>query len=492
VWSISAGLLGARFAYLGLFPLILAFVLFLLPFSPGRASRILRTVGIMLVIGQACLYTVISRGNCRAWVGASEDVRLIRQQAEAMVNRLPANKKLVLLNLPYNRLGVAVFFSTEFLPGILKPPLTPKDISNRIICLDGSPINNMYINRSQLMRLIDKPEQYQFAIWNKEQHAFKPAEFSHNPDSTETSTALPVVALGSYKKVSKSTVPRRSEFANRVQGTDIDSYLISSLNKVNPLDANMLVLNITTQCTQHDAPNAVEQMMGQLSALKESISTSDDPEDNDKPVAVLSWSSQSLDESEDDGLEPIEFPLHDDGIRRTYEIDLSPYKAWLVSSRIGAFRLDLPREDHSSSKGRKVFTHVVRAAYINNQHNRTPNLTCVSAVDTAITGLERPLQFPIRFQYDASKIPGATSAIAEISQPYCEFSIYSGHYRARKRSRHAMKSISLTGSQGTFELDKSVFVNPANYQVRLLATDSHGRVVGQSSDPTTITLVSDP
>ncbi len=492
VWSISEGLLGARFAYLGLFPFILGFVLFLTPFGQGRAARVLRTAVLFLLIGLVSLYTMVSEGNSSAWVNAAEDVRKIRQQVEDRVARMPADKKLVVLNLPYNRSGVAVFFSTEFLAGILKPPLTGSDISNRVIGLDGAPMNNRYVNRSQLLRLAETPNRYEFVIWNKEKHTFKQVRFPDVADSNEMRRALPVVSLGSYKKPNRAAAPRRSSFGNRITGNDIDSYLISARKKVNPFEANTLVVNITTRCLQVQAPNAVEHMVGQLAEFKESISSDQDPKENNQPKAALSWSSQSLDESDEDALEPIEFPLYDDGVPRTYEIDLSPYKEWLVSSGISAFRLDLPKDNNPGGKGRKTFAHQVRTAYISNQHKRIPELECISAFDTMTTGLQRARAFPIRFQYNAAMIDGATGAIAEISQPFCEFFIYSGHYRARKPSRHAMKTISLKANQGSFELNGSDFPKHANYQIRVLATDNKGGVIGQSSDPTTFTMIADP
>ncbi|MBX9690919.1 MAG: hypothetical protein K2Z81_00935, partial [Cyanobacteria bacterium] len=444
-WYINDGLFGARHAYLALFPSILGIVLFALPISKTghfqRVPEVLRTIGVCSLACTVAAYIFIAQGNTWAWTQVAEEARLVRKETESQVSTLPRDKKLVVFNLPISIAGINTFFSTEFLPGLLKRPLTRTDISDRVVCLDGAPVNRGYINFSQLQSLLGQPDKYRIVAWSKMLKRFDPVT-RESIGSTQgvASDKLPVVPLGSFKQLDDCLIDKSSLFSNRTPGSDIESYLLPS-GKIKPADAK--IVEITIRCTRIRDAQAVDGAIGRLAELRDKQLEADDIYAHGS-MGMLSWSGRGTNA---DG--SVRFRLTDDGAAHTYTVELTQFKSWLVSGGVEAFRLDLPRRDlRYPYTGAADFRYEVLAASVNNYAERSPSLTFTGDAQLTSIGLLKPGSALLSFDYDATSIKNAAAVVVEISKPYCEFDLYNNHYRDKKLCRYAMKQLRLPHTRG--------------------------------------------
>ncbi len=486
-WYLNDGLFGARHAYLALFPAILGFVLFVLPISKighfMNAPQIFRALGASAFACTAIAYLFIAAGNSTAWWNAGENARLVKQGIENQVATLAPGMRLVVFNLPITTAGLNTFFSTEFLPGLLKPPLTPENISDKVICIDGAPVNRGFINFSMLEKLVEQPQTYRVVAWNRKTRTFTPVDRSLlGLTSSATCDDLPVLALGTFKQLDENQLKKTSVFSNRTKGGDLESFLIPT-GRIKPLDARVVEIKLSCKRTRNSLP-----IDGAIDRAFELRNIQIDAEDKIKnaSIGLLSWSGQAP--SDLDTMQIVKFPVTDDGAARTYTIELSHFKEWLVNGGIEAFRLDLPRRDVRFPKsGEADFSYQVISAKVKNYAELVPQLRLTGDAELTSIGLLSPRSSILSFNYDARSISNAAGIVVEISKPYCEFDLYSHHYRDKKLCRYAMKRMSIPSTHGTFNLERALLNNQAYYQVRIAAVDINGNVVGYTSDPVSLT-----
>ena len=88
------------------------------------------------------------------------------------------------------------------------------------------------------------------------------------------------------------------------------------------------------------------------------------------------------------------------------------------------------------------------------------------------------------FSYDVSQIPGAHSAVCEISKPNSWFEHYSGTLRDREISKHALFTPTLNKLSGrAIPLSFAGIKEHGFYQIKIAALDKDGKVIGYFSDP---------
>lgn len=90
------------------------------------------------------------------------------------------------------------------------------------------------------------------------------------------------------------------------------------------------------------------------------------------------------------------------------------------------------------------------------------------------------------FNYDASRINGASRIVVEVSKPDFYWEYFTGSYRQKKLADKKLRALMLNRLSGAFTLDASTFPCPADYQVHIAAVDASGKVCGYVSEPVTI------
>ena len=496
IWQVTDGMFGSRLAYLACFPAILAIIIIAHPLSrrgeaspaSGRLTRygagvLLSTSTLFTLACLGALFIFITRGNTSAWIASMEEVRQLRQEIERKVSALPPDKRLVVLNLSADRRGAVEFFSTDFIEGLLKPPFSRIDISDRVISLDGATLNSPYVNYSQYRYYLSRPDSFSLVSWDEEQRKLEPLEARVVPPQIDLAgVSLPVVPLGRFKALKPRGEQKISVFANRTRGNELASFLVTLPRAMSPEELAMMEVSIVCRRSVEDSSNSASRKEGE----NRSKSIEDDAE---LPVASLSWSRQSYDERDADL--PVTFRLVDDGKPHRYPIVLSQYKRWLLNSGVKAIRIDLPVtcESKSSNKKDSTYSYEFKGANIARLSSFVPDLSLSSsgAIDT--NGLIRPRAYPLSFDYDFASIPGASSAVIEISKPFEEFHMQNGYYRDQRLSERTSATFrvdSVDQHAGRFELPSTLFPTPGYYQVRLIAVDGLGRSCGAFSDPVTV------
>jgi hypothetical protein len=256
IWGVTEGLIGARLAYTLCVPFLLAVVVLIYPISSdnSRLVRVLRGCAGGLLWATFVLFFLMSMQYARTWRDATSQMNTIRAQIEEHVAYLPAEKKLVVLGLPTGVSGFCAFYTIDFLPGLLMPPLSKSDINSRVICVDGTPTNDRVINISLLKELANHSDKYEFILWRELEKKFVVIGFP----SLETQRPFEepeIEALGNFARY-QSITSGHEFFENRRSGNDIVSYLLTVNEPIAPLDFDLLELKISCGRDPAAAPKA--------------------------------------------------------------------------------------------------------------------------------------------------------------------------------------------------------------------------------------------
>ncbi len=544
IWGVTEGLIGARLAYTLCVPFLLAVVVLIYPISAdnSRLVRILRGCASGLLWATFVLFFLMSMQYARTWRDATSEMNTIRAQIEEHVAYLPAEKKLVVLGLPTGVSGFCAFYTIDFLPGLLMPPLSKSDINQRVICVDGTPTNDRVINISLLKDLANHSDKYEFILWRELEKKFVVIGFP----SLETQRPFeePVIeALGNFARY-QSITSGHEFFENRRSGNDIVSYMLTVSEPIAPLDFDLLELKIScgssavSTLPQKNVSSSVSEDLlaperhpfARVSAryfepltdaefakkfnpdpvtlippptntyLSETARASapssreaseffsamngDDvvlPDSTNQVLDIrrgrygfLSWPGQA-DSEGTNGL-PIHFPVFFDDGTKTYRIHLTQYKSWLCSGSSRAFRIDLPGGGDIK----------LVSALFKSSTDYIPLLSFNGQGELNSSGLIEIKDGKLAFSYDVSKIPGAKSALLEVSNPYYEFHVQPHSYRQSARSKYASYTQEFKDLTSRFVLPPQVVKKAAYYQFRIAAVDSSGNIVGSFSDPITL------
>lgn len=481
IWGVTAGLIGARHAYTLCVPFILAIVVLIYPITAEKTRRTanLRRTATALVWATFVLFFSMSKIYAKAWSDATRQIDTMRAQIEEHASFLPKNKKLVIAGLPTGVKGYCAFYTIDFLPGLLMPPLSKHDIRSKVICIDGTPTNDYVINRS-LLKSVFSDSAYDFLVWVQSQQRFVSM---HIPISAEQlpPRELKVTALGEYVR-HREVIDGTTFFGNKTAGKDVRSYMLSldeSVDPVDPMDYEVLEIKVSSKDGKVDAST------GPLSDLFLNEENVIAPYSVNRNIlnrrgryAWLSWSGQI--NNRDDYALPIYFPVYSAPDVQTYKINLTQYKSWLFSGSSKSLRLDLPLAEGEFE---------LHSAVLKQADDFIPRLTFTGHGELDTSGLTCTTSEDMEFSFDVSKIPGGKKTLIEVSVPYYEFHVQPHTYRQSTRSKNVSYSKELEGLSGQFSVPPDVVSKPSYYQIRVCALDANGDPIGSFSDPVTLSTV---
>jgi len=472
IWGVTGGLIGARHAYTLSVPFILAVVVLIYPITATQSRMVtnLRRSATALCWAAFVLFFVTAKQYARAWRDATNEIKSIRTQLEEHASYLINDQKLVVMGLPTGIKGYCAFYTIDFLPGLLVPPLSKVDFRSKIICIDGTPTNDFVINYSLLKSFLGQP-QYNLLVWQENEKRFVNTSLPLVP-YPKSSEELKVDKLGSFVRHEK-LLDGLTFFANKTEGADVDSYLLKLDESIDPLDFQVLELKIA--CSPK-SPG------GQSTSTSEEDASVMAPYSVDNTIlhrkgrfGWLSWSAQTNNKGE--SAMPIFFPVFESHSPESYKIHLTQYKNWLFSGASVAFRLDLPKKDCVCK---------LESAVLKQSEDFIPTIQFVGEGKVTTTGLTQTDKNQMRFSYDVSKVPGAKRALVEVSQPYFEFHMQPHSYRQSMRSKDVIYSKELNELSGDLTVPPVVVADPAYYQIRVCALGEKGDVIASFSDPVTV------
>lgn len=479
IWGITGGLIGARHAYTLCLPFLLIVVILIYPITSDTTRLVsnLRRAATGVVWATFVLFFVMSHQYARAWSAATSEIDKLRSQIEEHVSFLAEGQKLVVLGLPTGIKGFCAFYTIDFLPGLLMPPLCKTDIRSRVICIDGTPTNDRVINLSLLKTLTEQIGKNQFLVWQDANKQFMTVNFIF-PDLARPSRELVVESLGRFRR-QRRIENGFSYFGNNEPGSDIDSFILRLSDAVAPLDFNVLELTLFGEApASRESAGGSKNTFVQLDPGDQSI-TEADPSSQTRALrrgryAWLSWSGQS--NNRGDSANPVYFPVFEEKGPTTYRINLTEQKSWLFSGSTKAFRLDLPAN----------YSYRLQSAALKSGDDFIATLAFKGAGEINTQGLYQTNADELRFAYDASRIPGAKGVFLEVSEPYYEFHVRVHSFRENTKSRHVVYSKKLDQLSGNFAVPPQVVRKPAYYQIRIGAVNAAGDVIGSFCDPVTV------
>ncbi|MBU6450213.1 MAG: hypothetical protein KGS72_00430 [Cyanobacteria bacterium REEB67] len=432
VWNLTETLQGSRFVYFATVPLAYLLALLLIPPLQSKKAVIdrfflpLRLT--LLAFFVITLATVTSKDN-GPWQHAMLELKSF-QSALCQAATSNPDKKIVILNIPQSYRGAHMLYNGATMSVMLTPPLAPADFTKQIYTFEPATYGDAdLISVSRLRRLRKECQNKAnggaiFYAWERGSLKLKTLDFdgaSPNSEAASPGSNAPPLILND------------------------DTVAISPPLHQSALDIDALevALEPGTLKALHDAPTgkdaALDLIFGEsnmaLPILKEA-------EANHGVITFQlsehkSWLKQDL--VENLMLKTIACPL-----------PLKIKRLTLLS-----LQDSLPRIE---ADGRDLIEGVDGICRV---HGPRPT-----------------------FNYDVSSVPGAKSALCEVSKPNSWFEHYSGSLRDREISPHALYTSTMSKLAGrAVPLSFAGIKGHGFFQIKIAAVDADGKVIGYFSDP---------
>ncbi len=459
VWTVCNSMANSRIFYLLLFPLSLSIANIVVPsktesHSP-KANKILSlsaiSTGILLIL----TFAILCNKSVLAWRSAGIKLQSLQQQIIQKLNTLPSSKRLAIVNLPHFIDGTVSLFVPDFVKGLLTPPLSAKDYWHRVICLDW---DIKTVNMQNLKDLACDPN-IELVLWDQKSNAI---DQSLGPNLRQAE--LDQINYNQPLKLSKPEffeckqwrISSNEDFyQNKKNGSNILSYRMSLPKKIQAQIGRDLILSLSV-----DAKSKTKHLGKDQNLLYVSFDDSFKRTNIERPPIIL------------------ELPKEPRPMKIV--VPLSQEKSWLAVLPQKDLRVDLP------------VCYRISEAQMVNSDSLKPKLAISGEVAQGSNGYFTPdnSQKLLTFNYSCAHIKGACGAMVEVSKPNCVFVIYTGTTRDIKPSEHALKTIKLNDTHGSFSIPVSEFPQPAYYQVRLAPVNADGRIISAFGDPVSMSLFS--
>ncbi len=456
IWAPSETLLGTRMAYTLMCPMSVLLVLLVIPvrsdISPLPINkRWAGLLGFLTLAGFVVLFTQTAIINLKPWLAAGVEERAFKQQCEAELNKLPAGRKMAMVNLPATPNACTAILCADMWQSMMRPPFCKTDWFGRVVIPYQHPSVPRFINPSVLRRLFADPESYQIYRWDSRENALNTVISPLPERPYRKSLAIRHLGQFGYSPETKPIADARV-FFNNMRGSHVSSYLMEDAEPDCTVASDYLELKIkSTLASAHEPKYWAEVSMNTTTRCEFGLS------------------------------DRIPVELTCDGRERTYLVPVAEHRIWNSGGPVAALRLDLPNSgvDHT----------VVSAALISGER-QIPTLTLITpAVELSDCSLEIPAsRKEIVFACDASKLEDARSVVLQVSKPYFYY-----EHRVPFRTDDLCEEFTLTTKSypavsGRISVALGDLPQAAKYEVRLAALNSQGKVVGSFCDPVSVTL----
>lgn len=427
VFMIHSTLAGSRLFYLSTAVLSVIGAVLLVPDLKNNGIFVKRvtaaSAALLFVFGMG-LSVVVGRQNNQCWIEAAQHVEGMQIELNNAVAVLPAEKKLLLAYTPIQVLGAHMFNRYYLIQSLFSPPLLNPDISNRIAVLEPRFYTYDHLIPGGLLRR-------------------KLADVEH---------FTPVYWHVGTKKLIELRAGKQFGFTNvkpdlpnlKVQPGDYGMTEIIAEKPFDPSAVRFIDVEIA---------NSEPTALARKSVLVLSFDREREP-----PKGLDNWVQADYDLSKK--VQTVRFPVDQKFV-------------WFLHNDMSKFGIYL--KDKQNLK--------VLSARLNDGESLIPNLiVSKQTLRECNDGAYRPLKYPLEFEYDVSKIPGAVSCLCELSRPRAMFQLEHFTYRDESPSKKPLRTWTVNGTLGSIKLDKSLFADEACYQLRIFAKKADGSVLGVSSD----------
>ncbi len=438
VWYITDKLANSRQFYFASAPFFMMLVTFIFcPFQvKNKITKILSFVSSLILTAYIICFIHINFHNNIAWLEASDQIRSLKLAIEKATVNIAAGQKLVILNLPHEYKGIYLMGELRMLQDLLRPPLSNIDVAHKIDLLDAYNYSSQnLLNTSELKRKWQNHNRYKFTIWN---YQFKRLD-DFTIDNLELLQLPPIEINGPIYTSDKSNFLFK---------------LNTNSNTTAPINLDFIEIELKAQNKLDNKPHLTISWFNENTNALSSIYPT--PESN-------KYFGQKL--------------ICDNKLHK-YMFPLSQYKSWALSKQIPVIKLFLPAS---------IFDLEINTARFLQANALVPilNINMGNSKEES-GGIYTSNNGNFLFNFDISKIKGATKAILEISKPNANFVTFSDGFRDKELSKQILRRISKDKTTGNILISKDMLPKQAEYTVHLAALSNTDQIIGYFSDPIVI------
>lgn len=432
VFMLTETLQGGRLLYLSTAVLSILFAVLLIPESERETKnkqakyQAVLYSGLGLSMAFVALFAWVGRINNQCWEIAGNQVKALREEVTNIVSTMPKEKKLLIAFLPQQVRGAHMFYSYYLIRALLMPPLSAQNLTDRVVVLEPRFYTHDHlIPGGILKRKLSEKSLYDVVYWNTDLSKM----VSIKPSSEQMiATTFPQLHLeklaGTVVTQASSPVPFNTD---QVQFVDVDI-------KVNQPDA-----------AGRKEPGTLVLQFG------------------DKLVGSATLSDKVL-------------AKYNPGVEfQTVSFTVNEKARWFLLQKASKLKI------YAGIGSPPV---EVLAARLSSGENLVPLVSADSkTLKACVDGVSRPIEYPLKFNFNASNVKGAHSVLFEITRPLTTFQSEHFTYRDRSPSKKSLKTWIVNSTIGSTILERRAFPQNACYQLRVFAVSSNGQVLGTSSDP---------
>ncbi|MBS1997289.1 MAG: hypothetical protein JSS86_13305, partial [Cyanobacteria bacterium SZAS LIN-2] len=447
VWNFSSTMAGGRIAYLSTAAITLIIVLSVYPLGASTRAgdnwrnTVVKITSVLTMTALIILFGAITWTNNKAWLEASDAVRTIRGQLTELIGTLPDGQRLALLNLPSHVKGAYAFTSYSMLDSLLNEPLMEAQLAKNAVVLDNQPCAYPRVNYADVRAAASHRDSFQLYFYDQDAKKLVSAD-EHSFGSTAPAASA------------------QTQVYMRTEELDGEDFKLKIEPPVTPGDFEYARVTLTL------SPQAAVNKTDKI---------------------CYAWNNSPP--NEDGKREEFHVQLADTpqaGKKTSWLIRLGENKLWLLSKNVEYMEFFVPALKDPDCQ--------LDVELLSREQAQTIAPALQAAIagekpgDELITLKHLPPQRELELKFDAGKIAGARGVQVEILPPYNYFDHFTRKMSHPDFCPTPLKVLTQPQLKGTVKLKYSDFPRPAIYQMRAGAVDAGGKVLGDFSEPVTVTV----
>ncbi len=468
VWHIHPNLVGSRLFFLSSAPFCMFFALAALPAVDvlnRKTAKVLTFTGAVLLSVIFLSWGVLLSANIEPWVKAGQLMAGLRSQVWKLAAEAPAGNRVLLLDIPRDYSGAGMLTRPQYLAFMAGRPVSPQDYSNKLITIE--PVisgSHDFMWPRQFKSMINNPEITNTLIWSSTNGSFVPWSktqkgldsykfdfVAHGIQGVTLDPADTLVADGkSWHMMSTETpcIEKNGDFV-RVYPASRGLTLWLPVKDIDSVKANVVVADINKE----DAAGCSACLGGKVS---------------------LVWQVAG-----DDKLHQAPI-MH--GRRGQYVLWVGRYRSWTLGkiTRVGLWFQ--PGDYHVDLKSLEIGGDAASV----------PKLVLTQPGDVLSAWMhDVKLSEKLQLTYDVSAVKNAKWVKLFVTKPgvtvdangEAEIDAY-----MPLSAQLPMNDWEIHSVKGVFDLPAEVLESKGVHQIRAIALDANGAMIGFPSEPITIKI----
>lgn len=468
VWHIHPNLVGSRLFFISSGPFCMLFALAALPAIDVLNRNMAKTFTLFGAVVLSVIFLcwgVLLSANLEPWIKAGKLMSGVQKQVAELASATPDNSRTLLLNIPRDYSGAGMLTRPQYLAFMAQKPVSNKDYSQKLITIE--PVisgSHDFMWPRQFKSLLDNQGIVSRMIWNQNKGAFQPwsneagldkyiFNFSSGAKDLKLEPPETIVADAKSWHLMSDKVPCLEKMPDSIRAYPSGNGLTIwfPVSKVDPRRANVVIANLNKE----DATGCAACLGGKVS---------------------LVW--QPLGE-----VRTYEAPIMH-GRRGEYVLWVGRYRSWTLAPSIERIGLSFKPGDY----------HVdLKSLTIASDATTVPKLTIVGATD-AISSWMHPVRADekLKLSYDATEIPNAKLLKLFVTKPGVTVEANAeaeiDAYMPLSAQSLPLEDWEIPQVKGVFDVPADILNSKGVHQLRAIALDANGSMIGFPSEPVTIQI----